>query len=66
MAVNKTYKKAFVRVDGSGRVIPTSMVLRVNMPKVGKWRQIQKDECCDPLLTTSTTTVAITTTTTTP
>jgi hypothetical protein len=60
--------KAYVRYDGSGRVVPGSLILRRKMPKVGKWVQIQAYECCDPYFpstTTSTTTTAPTTTTTT-
>jgi hypothetical protein len=37
--------KAFVRFDGSGRVIPGSLVLRKNKPKIGDWRQSQAWEC---------------------
>ena len=51
--------KAYVRYDGSGRVVPGSLILRRKMPKVGKWVQIQAYECCDPNFpstTTSTTT----------
>jgi hypothetical protein len=57
--------KAFVRIDGSGRVVAGSLILRVNKPKVGNWRQIAAHECCDPFFTTTTTTIAPTTTTTT-
>ncbi len=48
--------KQFIRLDGSGRVIPTSSVWRKNKPKNGNWVQILASECCD--LTQSTTTVA--------
>jgi hypothetical protein len=49
--------RAFVRYDGSGRVIPGSMVLRKNKPKVGRWQEITTYECCNPTTTTTTTTV---------
>jgi hypothetical protein len=65
---NKKDLKAYVRYDGSGRVIPGSLILQRSKPKVGNWEQIQAYECCDPYFTTtttSTTTVAPTTTTTT-
>lgn len=64
MGSNKKDLKAYVRFDGSGRVIAGSLVLRREMPKVGKWKQIDAYECCNPT-TTTTTTVAPTTTTTT-
>lgn len=39
--------KAFVRFDGSGRVVPGSLILRKNKPKVGRWQEITSYECCD-------------------
>lgn len=63
---NKRDLKAYVRFDGSGRVVAGSLVLRKNKPKVGKWHEIQAYECCNYVpTTTTTTTVAPTTTTTT-
>lgn len=53
---NNQKLKAFVRYDGSGRVIPSSLILRKNKPKVGYWVQVQGYECCDPFLTSTTTT----------
>ena len=64
MAINNRPLKAFVRYDGSGRIVAGSLILRKNKPKVGKWKEIQAYECCF-LTTTSTTTVAPTTSTTT-
>lgn len=61
---NNKRLKAFVRFDGSGRVVAGSLILRKAKPKVGKWHEIQAYECCNPT-TTTTTTVAPTTTTTT-
>jgi len=49
--------KGYVRYDGSGRVVPSSLILRKNMPKVGKWVEVPVYECCDT--TTTTTTSAI-------
>lgn len=49
--------KAYVRYDGSGRVIPGSMVLRQNKPKIGKWKEITTYECCEPITNTTTTTI---------
>ena len=64
MSSNKRDLKAFVRFDGSGRVVAGSLILRRQKPKVGKWQEIVVYECCNPT-TTTTTTVAPTTTTTT-
>jgi hypothetical protein len=61
---NQRNLKAFVRYDGSGRVVAGSLILRKNKPKVGKWQEILAYECCN-FTTTTTTTVAPTTTTTT-
>ena len=65
---NKRDLRAFVRFDGSGRIVAGSLILRKNKPKVGKWHEIQAYECCNYVpttTTTSTTTVTPTTTTTT-
>jgi hypothetical protein len=55
---NQRNLKAFVRYDGSGRVVAGSLILRKNKPKVGNWQQIQGYECCNGA--TLTTTVATT------
>lgn len=65
MSTRKTGLKAYVRFDGSGRVVAGSLILRKNMPKSGTWRQVDATLCCEPTTTTTTTTVAPTTTTTT-
>jgi len=57
--------KAFVRYDGTGRVIAGSLILQANKPKVGNWQEIDAYECCNPTTTTTTTTATPTTTTTT-
>ena len=57
--------KAFVRFDGTGRIVPSSLILRRKKPKVGKWVEIPAYECCNPTTTTTTTGVPVTTTTTT-
>lgn len=44
---NKRDLKAYVRYDGSGRVIAGSLVLRRKKPAVGNWHQIQGYECCN-------------------
>ena len=62
---NKRDLRAFVRFDGSGRIVAGSLILRKNKPKVGKWHEIQAYECCNYIPTTTTTTTATPTTTTT-
>ena len=57
--------KAFVRFDGTGRIVPSSLILRRKKPKVGKWLEIPAYECCNPTTTTSTTAAPTTTTTST-
>lgn len=49
---NKRDLKAFVRFDGSGRLIPSSVIFRKNKPKVGNWVEISAYECCGPTTTT--------------
>ena len=49
--INKRPLKAFVRFDGSGRVVSGSLVLRRNKPKVGNWQEIVAYECCNPTTT---------------
>ena len=39
--------KAFVRYDGSGRIVPSSVILAANKPKVGNWKEINAYECCN-------------------
>jgi hypothetical protein len=51
--------KAFVRFDGSGRIVSGSLILRQHQPKMGKWKQIQTTECCDFVPTTTTTTTLV-------
>jgi len=45
---NKKDLKAYVRYDGTGRVIAGSLILQRAKPKVGNWQEIQGYECCDP------------------
>jgi hypothetical protein len=46
---NRKDLKAYVRYDGSGRVVPSSLVLRRKMPKVGNWKEIEAYQCCNPV-----------------
>lgn len=51
---NKRDLKAFVRYDGSGRVVAGSLILRRQKPKVGKWTEVQGYQCCNaPVLNTN-------------
>ena len=45
MGSNNRDLKAYVRYDGSGRVVAGSLVLRRTKPKVGNWQQVQGYEC---------------------
>ena len=54
--------KAFIRVDQSGRVVPGSSVLRMKIPKNGKWKEIEAYECCNVTTTTASPTTTTTTT----
>jgi hypothetical protein len=56
MIPNNRNLKAFVRIDGSGRVVAGSLILRKKMPKVGKWQEVPAYECCNYTTTTTTTT----------
>lgn len=47
MTPNKRDLKAFVRFDGTGRIVPSSLILRKRKPKVGKWVEIPAYECCN-------------------
>jgi hypothetical protein len=64
-SINSRPLKAFVRYDGSHRIVAGSLVLRKNKPKVGKWREILAYECCNYVPTTTTTTTVVPSTTTT-
>jgi hypothetical protein len=61
---NNRKLKAYVRFDGTGRIIPGSLILQRSKPKVGNWKETPTYLCCNDT-TTTTTTVAPTTTTTT-
>ena len=58
MANSNNRLKAYVRYDGTGRVIAGSLILQRFKPKVGNWVEIDANECCNyvPDSTTTTTT----------
>ena len=62
---NNNKLKAFVRFDGSGRIVPSSLIVQAFKPKVGNYKQIDAKECCNYTTTTTTTAAPTTTTTTT-
>lgn len=47
MTPNKRDLKAYVRFDGTGRIVPGSLVLRRSKPKNGTWKEITAYECCN-------------------
>lgn len=53
---NQSKLKAWVRYDGTGRVISGGPIFQVNKPKVGNWKQINADLCCNGTTPTTTTT----------
>ena len=55
MSNNKNLK-AYIRIDGSGRDVPGSLILRNKMPGNGKWKEVLAYQCCNPTTTTTTTT----------
>ena len=62
---NNNKLKAFVRFDGSGRIVPSSLIVQAFKPAVGNYVEIDAKECCNYVPTTTTTTTAAPTTTTT-
>ena len=44
---NNNKLKAFVRFDGSGRIIPSSLIVQAFKPKVGNYVEIDAKECCN-------------------
>jgi hypothetical protein len=60
-----TSLKAYVRFDGTGRIVPSSLILQRFKPKDGNWKQINATECCSVITTSTTTSTSTSTTTTT-
>jgi hypothetical protein len=54
MASNKRDLRAYARFDGTGRVVPGSLVLRRSIPKNGNWKEMQTYECCNDVTLTFT------------
>jgi hypothetical protein len=55
MANSNNRLKAYVRYDGTGRVIAGSLILQRSKPKIGIWQEIDANECCNYTTTTTTT-----------
>jgi hypothetical protein len=53
MANSNNRLKAYVRYDGTGRVIAGSLILQRFKPKVGNWQEIDANECCNNDLPTN-------------
>jgi hypothetical protein len=53
---NQNKLKAYVRYDGTGRVIAGGPILQRFKPAVGNWVEINANECCNGTPTTTTTT----------
>jgi len=47
MASNKRSLQAYVRYDGTGRIIPGSLILNRFKPAVGNWQETAAYECCN-------------------
>lgn len=52
MSYNKRDLKAFARMDGGGRIVPGSVVLRKKAPKYGSWIELTTYQCCNTTTTT--------------
>lgn len=65
MRSNNNKLKAYVRFDGSGRIVPSSLIVQSVKPKDGNWKEIDSKECCNYTTTTTTTAAPTTTTSTT-
>jgi hypothetical protein len=57
--------KAYVRYDGSNRVVAGSLIFRRKKPTVGRWHEISITECCEYIPPTTTTTSTSSTSTST-
>jgi uncharacterized protein (TIGR02145 family) len=57
--------KAFIRLDSNYQIVPSSLILQKNKPVVGKWEEININQCCNYVPTTTTTSTSTTSTTTT-
>jgi hypothetical protein len=69
---NQNKLKAWLRYDGTNTVVTAGPIFQANKPKVGNWKQMNANLCCNEITSTttststSTSTSTTTTTTTTP
>lgn len=49
MSSNNRKLKAFVQYDGNGRVVLGGPIFRSSKPKVGNWKEISANQCCNPI-----------------
>lgn len=52
--MNKRDLIAYARFDGTGRIVPGSLVLRRNKPRNGNWHEVTTYECCNNVTITYT------------
>jgi len=52
MATSKKLK-AWVRYDGQKKIVPSSLILQANRPKVGTWEEVPTNLCCTTTTTTA-------------
>ena len=63
MSINNGLK-AYVRYDGTGRIVPGGPIFSHTKPKNGDWVEVDSLDCCITTTTTSTSTSTSTSTTT--
>jgi uncharacterized protein (TIGR02145 family) len=51
-------KKAFVKYDSQGNIVPGSLIITTKLPKPGAWKEVFINICCDITPVTTTTTTA--------
>jgi uncharacterized protein (TIGR02145 family) len=63
--MNNNRLKAFVRFGSDNLIVPSSLILQRYKPTVGKWKEIDINQCCNYSPTTTTSSTLTTTTTST-
>jgi hypothetical protein len=53
---NQSKLKAWVRIDGGGTVVGSGPIFSLKKPKVGKWREMNANLCCNATPSSTTTT----------
>jgi hypothetical protein len=53
---NQSKLKAWVRIDGGGTVVGSGPIFSLKKPKVGKWREMNANLCCNSTPSSTTTT----------